>query len=243
MRPASTVVFPLPGPARTLSGPSPAVTTSRWLGEKSLRSTPRSERWQLLGPTTVACQLLPSEQVAAVDQVQHVIARAFSNNADNECVLILAIAMAGEEVEGIGRVAHDAQHRMDGDLRKNILGRQVANDSCRSAAPEIEVELLDSGQTPGGLTALPLVSRIRFWCGGHECSLACMQARGWVRRCVLRRTTTFLSLGDVVRPSCPVARLHGRAGNHTSSWGCARPESKVPVPVPKDRWSGYVRCD
>src|SRR5919198_323250 len=148
MRPASTVVLPLPGPASTLSGPSPAVTTSRWLGEKSLRSTP-SEGWQLLGSTTVACQLLPSEQVAAVDQVQHVIARAFSRNADDECVLILAIAMTGEELERIRRVANDGEHSVDGDLRKDVLRRRVPNDSCRRATPEIEVELLESGQTPG----------------------------------------------------------------------------------------------
>ena len=84
--------------------------------------------------------------------------------------------MTGEELERVSRVAHDGEHGMDGDLRKDVIGRRMASDSCRRAAPEIEVELLYSGQTPGGLLPRPNVLRIRFWCGGHECSLACVLA-------------------------------------------------------------------
>src|SRR3954447_21057563 len=91
MRPASTVVLPLPGPARTLSGPSPAITISRWLREKSLRSTPGSQWWQLLGTTPITRQLLPSQEVPAVDQIEQLVGRALACDADDETVLVFAV--------------------------------------------------------------------------------------------------------------------------------------------------------
>src|SRR5690242_6096437 len=105
MRPASTVVLPLPGPARTLSGPSPAVTTSRWLGEKSLRSTTGSYRWQFLGAAPVTRQFLPSQQVAGVYQVQHLIRRALACDAEDEAVLVFPVVVAREEFKRVADIA------------------------------------------------------------------------------------------------------------------------------------------
>jgi hypothetical protein len=142
MRPASTVVLPLPGPAKTLSGPSPAVTTSRWLGEKSLRSTPRSERWQFLGPTSISCQFLPAQQVPAVDQVQQFVRRALANDADDEAVLMLAVVVAREEFNRIGRIAQNGKDTLDGGVGKHVIGRHLARDARRRMAPR-------SGQVVG----------------------------------------------------------------------------------------------
>ena len=143
-----------------------------------LRSTPARQRWQLLGPTSIARQLLPSEQVPAVDEVQYIVARAFSSDADDQTVLVFPIMVAGEELERIGCVAYDGQDGLDCDVREDVIGRDVTGYRCRRAAPEIEVELLQTGQPSDRLLAPSLDVRIRFCRGGHECSL-----RGVVCRC------------------------------------------------------------
>src|ERR687886_247393 len=83
MRPASVVVLPLPGPARMLSGPSPAVIAARCWGEKRARSTspegsvprprraglPRPQRWELLWRTITGSQLPPAQEEGRVQDV------------------------------------------------------------------------------------------------------------------------------------------------------------------------------
>ena len=170
MRPASTVVLPLPGPARTLSGPSPAVTTSRWLGEKSLRSTPGSQRWQLLGPASVTGQLLPPQQVAAIDQIEQFVGRALSGDAENKAVFMFAVVMTCEEFEWVGRVAENGQNSLDSRVGKDVVrGHPTRHCRCR-VAPDVEIKLLDSGQTRAAWLPLSLGARVRFWRGGHGCS-------------------------------------------------------------------------
>src|SRR4029453_1512340 len=110
MRPASTVVLPEPGPARTPSGPSPASTICRWLGEKSLRSIHRAfGRWQLPGTVSIAGQLLPPKQESGVKQVEDLVAGAFgSGKAAHEGELLFPMLVSDEEVEGIGPIAEAA---------------------------------------------------------------------------------------------------------------------------------------
>ena len=110
-----------------------------------LRSTPARQRWQLLGSTSIARQFLPSEQVPAVDAVQHVIARAFSSDADDQTVLVLSVVMTGEQFERIGCVAHDRQDGLDCDVGEDIVGRNMAGYRCRRAAQERQREVLRAG--------------------------------------------------------------------------------------------------
>src|SRR5215467_2635629 len=112
MRPASTVVLPEPGPARTPSGPSPASTIRRWLGEKSLRSIHgASQRWQLFRTVSIACQLLPPKQKAGVEQVEQLVTTAIGRGkAADEGELLLAVLVSHEEIERIGCVAQRAQN-------------------------------------------------------------------------------------------------------------------------------------
>src|SRR5215467_4658596 len=147
MRPASTVVFPLPGPASTLSGPSPAVTTSRWLREKSLRSTPGSQGRQFLRSAAVACQLVPSQQIPAVDEVQKFVRGASAGDAGDEFVLVIPIVVSLEQIEGFSCVAQNRQNGLDGDVSKNVIGWHSSRDSCRRVAPHVEVELLKPSET------------------------------------------------------------------------------------------------
>ena len=78
--------------------------------------------------------------------------------------------MTGEQFERIGCVAHDRQDGLDCDVREDIVGRNVAGYRRGRAAPEIQIELLQTGQPSDRLLAPSLDVRIRFWRGGHECS-------------------------------------------------------------------------
>ena len=74
--PDSTVVLPLPGPARMLSGPSLASTTSRWLGEKwRMSKRTAGQRRQFLG-SAVGGQLRPAQQECSVKKVVQSVSRA-----------------------------------------------------------------------------------------------------------------------------------------------------------------------
>ena len=93
----------------------------------------------------------------------------------------LSVVMAGEERKRNGRIAHDRQDGLDGDLSKDVIGWHPARDRRRRVAPDIQRELLQAGQAPGGFLA-PMDARIRLWRGGHGCSSQWLRALGRLTR-------------------------------------------------------------
>ena len=60
---------------------------------------------------------------------------------------MLAVVVAGEELDRIGGIAEDGQHTLDGHVGKHVVWGHLARDTGRSMAPHVEVKLLNSGQT------------------------------------------------------------------------------------------------
>jgi hypothetical protein len=85
---------------------------------------------------------VPAEEIAAVDEVQHFTSGTLTGNADDETVLMLAMMVAGEELQGIGGIAQDGHDCLHGDMSKKVIRRHPAPDCRRRVAPDSEVELL-----------------------------------------------------------------------------------------------------
>jgi len=85
---------------------------------------------------------LPPEQVPAVNEVQQFVTGADAGNATDQTVLILSIVMAGEECKRIGRVAHDRQDGLNGDVSEDVVRRHPARHRRCRVAPDIQRELL-----------------------------------------------------------------------------------------------------
>jgi hypothetical protein len=79
--------------------------------------------------------------------------------------------VSDEEVERIGRIAEGGQDGVDRDVSKDIVWHDVAGDTVGGMPPRVQRKLLHAVQTsPRLLRAIDAV-RIRFWYGGHGCSL------------------------------------------------------------------------
>jgi len=96
---------------------------------------------------------------------------------------MLAVVMAREEFDRIGRIAQNRKDTLDSDVGKHVIRRHLACDARCRMAPHVQVKLLDSGQTRATWLALSLGARIRFWCGGHRCSSILLLGVGLLRGC------------------------------------------------------------
>src|SRR6266567_2927672 len=130
MRPASTVVLPLPGPARMLSGPSPASTTSRWLGEKwRMSKRAPAKRRQFLRSAAVTGQLGPAKQEGGVEQVVQRVPRAVRRrDACYQSELFSPCVVASEEGDWTVRVAQHPERGVDRHVRKDVGRTDVTAD-------------------------------------------------------------------------------------------------------------------